>query len=135
MHLDNPSNNFDSIFVFNLYDKMKQFKEQDSYAGNLEEDFLIKDNNIKECLKQIGGFQKAVVDNQFKTNIIIKGKEEMYAELYKEFDRINDATIKEMETMRVMFTKDLEKSKVEHNELRDELKKRPLVLNIPPLKT
>ena len=47
----------------------------------------------------------------------------MFAELSKEFDRINDATIKEMETMRVMFIEDLEKVKFEHNELRYELKK------------
>ena len=40
-----------------------------------------------------------------------------------------------METMRVMFTEALEKSKVEQNELRYELKKRPHVLNIPPLNT
>ena len=33
-----------------------------------------------------------------------------------------------------MFTEALEKSKFEHNELRDELKKMPLFLNIPPLK-
>ena len=50
-HLDNPSYNFASKFVFILYDKMKHFKEQDSAAGNLEEEFLIKDNNFKECLK------------------------------------------------------------------------------------
>ena len=69
------------------------------------------------------GLQKKIMDNQFKVNKIIKGKEEMYAELSKEFDRINDETGKEMETMRVMFRQDLEKEKVEHNELRDELEK------------
>ena len=90
MHLYNPSYNFDSIFVFNLHDKMKHFKEQASPVGNLEEECLIKDNNIKEFLKQITWLQKAVVDNQFKANKIIKEKEEMYAELSKEFDRIND---------------------------------------------
>ena len=90
MHLDSPSYNFNSTFVFSLYDKMKHFKEQASFAGNLEEECLIKDNNIKECLKQIAWLQKKVVDNQLKVNIIIKGKEEMYVELSKEFDRIND---------------------------------------------
>ena len=63
------------------------------------------------------------MDNQFKANRIIKGKEQMYAELSKEFDRINDETGKEMEPMRVMFTEALEKAKVEHNELREEFKK------------
>ena len=37
--------------------------------------------------------------------------------------------------MRFMFTEALEKEKVEQNELRDELKKRPHVLNTPALKT
>ena len=109
MHLDSPSYNFDSIFVFNLHDKMKHFKEQASPVGNLEEECLIKDNNIKECLKQIAWLQKTVVDSQLKANIILKWKEEMYAELSKEFDRINDETGKEIETMRVMFTEALEK--------------------------
>ena len=59
----------------------------------------------------------------------------MYVELSKEFGKINDEVGKEMETMRVMFTQALEKEKVEQDELRDELKKRPHVLNIPPLKT
>ena len=108
MQLENPSYNFDSIFVFSMYDKTKHFKEQDSSVGNLEDEFLIKDNNIKECLKQITGLQKTVVDNQFKANIIIKWKEEMYAELSKEFDRTNDEIGKEMETTKVMFTEDLE---------------------------
>ena len=58
----------------------------------------------------------------------------MYVELSKEFGKINDEAGKEMETMRVMFTQDLEKSKFEQNELRDELKKMPPLLNIPPLK-
>ena len=35
----------------------------------------------------------------------------------------NDEIGKEMETMRVMFTEALEKKKVEHNEIREELKK------------
>ena len=59
----------------------------------------------------------------------------MYAKLSKEFDRINDKTRKEIETMRVMFTGDLEKARVEHNELRKELKTRPHIFNIPLLKT
>ena len=47
----------------------------------------------------------------------------MYVELSKGFDRINEEIGKEMETMRVMFTKALEKAKNEQDELRDELKK------------
>ena len=43
----------------------------------------------------------------------------MYAELSKEFDRINYETGKEIETMRVMFTEALEKAKVEQNKLRE----------------
>ena len=62
-------------------------------------------------------------------------KRKVYVELSIEFERINDEIGNEMETLRVMFPEDLEKTKFEHNELRDELKKRPLVLNIPPLKT
>ena len=58
MHLDNPSYNFDSRFVFILYDKMNHFKEQASSIGNLEEECLIKYYNIKECLKWIAGLQK-----------------------------------------------------------------------------
>ena len=112
MNLDNPSYNFNSIFVFNLYEKMKHFKEQASSTRNLEEDFLIKDNNIKECLKHITWLQKRILDNQFKANIIIKGKEEMYAELSKEFDIINDESGKKIESMRVMFIKALEKRKI-----------------------
>ena len=123
MHLDNPSYNFDSIFVLSLYDKMKHFKEQASSGGNLKEECLIEDNNIKECLKQISWLQKTAVDNQLRENKIIKGKKEMYAELSKGFDRINEEIGKEMETMRVMFTKALEKAKNEQDELRDELKK------------
>ena len=95
--------------MFSLSNKMKHFDEQDSSIGNLEEECPIKDNNTIECLKQITGLQKTIVDNQFKANIIIKGKEEMYAEISKEFDRINDEIGKEMETMRVIFTEDLEK--------------------------
>ena len=47
----------------------------------------------------------------------------MYAELSKEYDRINDETRKEIETIRFMFKEDLERTKVEQNELREELKK------------
>ena len=47
MHLENPSYNFDSIFVFILYDKMKHFKEQASSVSNLEEEFLKKYNSVK----------------------------------------------------------------------------------------
>ena len=47
--------------------------------------------------------------NQFKAIKIIKGNEEMSAELSKEFDIINDESAKHIETMRVMFTEDLEK--------------------------
>ena len=106
-----------------MYDKMKHFKEQASSIWNLEEECPIKDNNIIYCVKQIVGLQKTVVDNQFKVNKIIKGKEEMYAKLSKEFDIINDETGKETWSMRVMFTEALEKEKVEQNELRYELKK------------
>ena len=37
--------------------------------------------------------------------------------------------------MKVMFTKSLEKTKVEHNELREKLKNRPPIFNIPPIRT
>ena len=109
MHLDNRSYNFDSRFVLILYDQMNHFKEQDSSIGNLGKDFLTKYNNIIECLKQIAGLQNTAMDNQFKVNIIVKGKEEMYGELSKEFDRINDEIGKEIETMKVMFIESLEK--------------------------
>ena len=62
---------------------MKHFKEQASFVGNLEEECLIKDNNIKECLKHIAWLQKTIIDNQLKVNTIIKGREEMYVELSK----------------------------------------------------
>ena len=75
MNLENPSYNFDNGFMFNVYNKMMHFKEQNSSTRNLEEECVIKDNNIKEYLKQIERLQNIVVENQFKVNIIIKGKE------------------------------------------------------------
>ena len=59
----------------------------------------------------------------------------MYAKLSKYFDKIIDETGKEIESVRVMFTKDLEKEKFEQNEIREELKKLPPMFNITPLKT
>ena len=90
MHLDIASYKFDSRYVFILYDKMEHFKEQASYICNWAEECLRKDDNILQCLKQIAVLQKTVVDNQFKVDRIIKGKEEMVKLLSKEVEKNND---------------------------------------------
>ena len=51
MHLDIASYKFDSRYVFILYDKMENFKEQASYICNWVEECLRKDDNILQCLK------------------------------------------------------------------------------------
>jgi len=55
---------------------------------------LRKDDNILQCLKQLAVLQKTVVDNQFKGNTIIKGKEEMFKLLSKEVEKNIDGAKK-----------------------------------------
>ena len=90
MHLDIASYKFDSRHVFILYDKMEHFKEQASCICNWVEECLKKDDNILQCLKQIAALQKTVVDNHFRADIIIKGKEEMVKLLSEEVDKHTD---------------------------------------------
>ena len=94
MHLDIASYKFDSRYMFILYDKMEHFKEQASYICNWAEECLRKDDNILQCLKQIASFQKIVVNNHFKADIIIKGKEETVNLLSKEVDKHIDVAEK-----------------------------------------
>ena len=77
MHLDIASYNFNSRYVFILYDKMEHFKEKASYICNRAKECLKKDDNILQCLKHIEVLQKKIVDIHFRADIIIKGKEEM----------------------------------------------------------
>ena len=69
---------------------MQQFKEQASYICNWAEECLRKDDNILQCLKQIATLQKTVVDNHFRADRIIKGKEEMVKLLFEEVDKHTD---------------------------------------------
>ena len=110
---------------------MDHFKEQASYICNWVEECLRKYDNILQCLKQIAGLQKTVVDNHFRADIIIKGKEEMVKLLSKEVEKNNDDAKKSIQSMRVAYEEALEKSNAEVSELKEELKKRPPVLNVP----
>ena len=54
--------------------------------------------------------------------------------LSKEVDKHTDVVQKEIKSMRVAYEEALEKSNAEASELKEELKKTPLVLNIPPVR-
>ena len=73
-------------------------------------------------------------DNHFKADIIIKGKEEMVKLLSKEVEKNTDDAEKEIQSVRVAYEVALEKSNAEVNEIKEELKNRPPVLNVPPVK-
>ena len=134
MHLDIASYKFDSRYVFILYDKMDHFKEQASYICNWAEECLRKDDNILQWLKQIAALQKTIVDNHFRVDRIIKGKEEMVKLLSKEVDKHTDVAEKAIQSMRVVYEEALEKANAEVSELKEELKKRPHVLSVPPVR-
>ena len=74
------------------------------------------------------------MDNNFKENIIIKGKEEMVKLLSREVEKNTDDVEKEIQSVRVAYEEALEKANAEASELKEELKKRPLVLNVPPVR-
>ena len=134
MHLDIASYKFDSRYMFILYDKMDNFKEQASYICNWTEECLRKHDNILQCLKHIEAFQKTIVDNNFRADRIIKGKQEMVKLLSKEVDKHTNVAQKSIQSMRVSYEEALEKSNVEASELKEELNKRPHVLNVPPMR-
>jgi len=134
MHLDIASYKFDSRYMFILCDKMDHFKEQASYICNWAEECLRKDDNILQCLKQIAVLQKIVVDNHFKEDKIIKGKEEMVKLLSEEVYKHTDVAQKAIQSMRVVYEEYLEKANAKASELKEELKKRPPVLNVPPVR-
>ena len=108
MHLDIASYKFDSKYMFILYDKMEHFKEQASYICNWVEECLRKDDNILQCLKQIAVLQKTVVDNHFRGDKIIIGKEEMDKLLSKEVDKHTNVAEKEIQSVRVAYEEALE---------------------------
>ena len=75
--------------------------------------------------------QKTVVDNHFKADRIIKGKEEMVKLLFEEVDKHINVAQKAIQSVRIAYEEDLEKANAEASELKEELKKRPPVLNVP----
>ena len=75
--------------------------------------------------------QKTVVDNHFRADKIIKGKEEMVKLLSKEVEKSTDDLEKSIQFMRVAYEEALEKANAEESELKEELKKRPPVLYLP----
>jgi len=74
------------------------------------------------------------VDNHFKADRIIKGKEEMVKLLSKEVEKNIDDAEKSIQSVRVAYEEALEKANAEASELKEELKKRPHVLNVPPVR-
>ena len=74
------------------------------------------------------------MDNQFKANKIIKGKEEMVKLLSKEVEKHTDGAEKEIQSVRVVYEEALEKANAKVSELKEELKKRPPFLNVPPVR-
>ena len=71
------------------------------------------------------------MDNNFRADIIIKGKEEMVKLLSKEVEKHTNGVEKSIQSVRVAYEEDLEKANAEASELKEELKKIPHVLNVP----
>ena len=126
---------FDGRFVFSLFDKMVHFKEQstlweDSFTTS-DELCRTKDVQILDFVHRVIGLEKKIVE----TEKIIGQKDKIIKDQCSKFSVILDGSIFELDRLKDMFHHQNKKYEETIRRLENEMKNRPEVLNMPPLKT
>ena len=87
------------------------------------------------CLQEIERLQGSLMNTMESSRRIIAGKESVLQSLNKELEKIQDEFRKENEKCREEYMFFRKKDEETIKRLEDELKQRPEVLEIPPLRT
>ena len=127
---------FDGRFVFSLFDKMVHFKEQstlweDSFKAS-DELCRTKDVQILDLVHRVTGLEKIIVE----TEKIIVQKDQLIKGQCSKFIVVRAESIFDLaDRLKDMYQAQRKKDEETIGRLENELKNRPKVLNMPPLKT
>ena len=126
---------FDGRFVFSLFDKMVHFKEQstlweDSFTTS-NELCRTKDVQILDLVHRVIGLEKIIVE----TKKIIGQKDQIIKDQCSKFTVVLVESISDLDRLKDMYRAQKKKNEETIGRLENELKNRPEVLNLPPLKT
>ena len=126
---------FDGIFFISLFNKMVHFKEQstlweDSFTAS-DKLCRTKDVQILDLVHRVTSLEKRIA----KTEKIIGQKDQLIKDQCSKFTVVLVESISDLDRLKDMYQAQKKKNEETIGRLENELKNRPEVLNMPPLKT